>query len=78
MDDVAFILFMFFMVIGGTCSIALCIQILQCCLLRFCDNKEKVNVLQIRTIENPIVETTFQTGKEKSSIEISIEEDPKI
>ena len=89
MDDVAFILFMFFMVVGGTCSIALCIQVLQCCLILFCDNKENVNVLQIRTIENPIVGTTGTavqvgttgtTGKDKSefsSVEISVEEDPK-
>jgi hypothetical protein len=73
MDDVAFIFLMFFMVVGGTCSIALCVQVLQFCLLRFCDNKEKVNVLQIRTVENPIVGTT---GKDKLEIS-SIEEDPK-
>ncbi len=83
MDDVGFIFLMFFMVVGGTCSIALFIQLLQCCLLRFCDTKEKVNVLQIRSIENPMVGTTVQvgtTGTDGTTIkieEISIEEDPK-
>jgi len=80
MDDVEFIFFMFFMVVGGTFSIALCIQLIQCCLLRFCDKEEKVNVLQIRSIENPIVGTTVQVGTYGKTIkieEISVEEDPK-
>ena len=86
MDDVGFIFFMFFMVVGGTCSIALFIQLLQCCLLRFCDTKEKINVLQIRSIENPIVGTTgadgttVQVGTDGTTIkieEIPVEEDPK-
>jgi hypothetical protein len=80
MDDVGFIFLMFFMVVGGTCSIALCIQVLQCCLLRFCDTKEKVNVLQIRSIENPMVGTTIQVGTDGTTIkieEIPVEEDPK-
>jgi hypothetical protein len=83
MDDVGFIFLMFFMVVGGTCSIALCIQVLQCCLLRFCDKEEKIAALQIRAVqvvENPIVGTAGTTGNtktENSFIEISIEEDPK-
>jgi hypothetical protein len=88
MDDVGFIFLMFFMVVGGICSIALCIQVLQCCLLRFCDKEEKIANLQIRAvpaIENPIARTTGKVGntgnpKEESdisSIEIFPEEDPK-
>jgi hypothetical protein len=89
MNDVGFIFLMFFMVVGGTCSIALFVQLLQCCLLRFCDKKEKVSNLQIRAvpaIENPIAGTARTTGNtgtvgttktENSPIEISIEEDPK-
>ena len=64
------------MVIGGTCSIALCIQVLQCCLLRFCDKEEKVSVLQLRSIENPMTVQVGTTGNIKIE-EISIEEDPK-
>jgi hypothetical protein len=86
MDDVGFIFFMFFMVVGGTCSIDVCIQVLQCCLIRFCDKEEKIANLQIRSIKNPIVGTTGTAGTagtignnktENSFIEISIEEDPK-
>jgi hypothetical protein len=89
MDDVGFIFLMFFMVVGGTFSIALCIQVLQCCLLRFCDKEEKIANLQIRNVENPMAvpagtaRTTGNTGTvgttktENSFIEISIEEDPK-
>jgi hypothetical protein len=79
MDDVDFILFMFFMVVGGTCSIALCIQILQCCLIRFCDKEEKISVLQIRAVENPIAGTAGTTVKvETIEIDEVIDEDPKI
>jgi hypothetical protein len=86
MDDVTFMFLMFLMVVGGTCSIALCVQILQCCLLRFCDKEEKVANLQIRDvpvvsiIENPMIVqigTAGNTDSNTSSIKISIEEDPK-
>jgi hypothetical protein len=73
MNDVEFIFLMFFMVVGGTCSIALFVQLLQCCLLRFCDKEEKVSVLQIRNVENPIVVPNISTG----TISINMDEDPK-
>ena len=66
---------MFFMVVGGTCGVALCFQVLQCCLLRFCDKKEKVNVLQLRTVSVETTDTTIE-----NPIILSIEpneEDPK-
>ena len=79
MDDVSFIFFMFFMVVGGTCSIAVCIQVLQCCFLRFCDKEEKIIALQIRAVpavENPIVGKTGATEKSET-ISINMDEDPK-
>lgn len=79
MDDVEFIFFMFFMVVGGTCSIAVCIQLIQCCILRFCDKEEKIAALQIRAvqaIENPIVGKTGATEKTEI-ISINMDEDPK-
>jgi hypothetical protein len=73
---------MFLMVVGGTCSVALCVQVLQCCLLRFCDKEEKISVLQIRAVENPIAGTAGIAGTtvKVETIEIGevIDEDPKI
>lgn len=75
MDDIEFLFLIFLMVTGCTCGLALCIQALNCFLMRFCDKKEKINILQIRVVENPIV---VPVGTTSSNIGITIEEDPKI
>jgi hypothetical protein len=78
MDDVGFIFLMFLMVVGGTCSVALCVQVLQCCLLRFCDKKEKVDVLQIRSVSTEtIIENPMTVQVEMNRTGIFIDEDPK-